>query len=55
MNCGMLAVEVDEPVTVMLLMPITPRNVAGTLAEKLTTVVTALPVLFTVADMLLSV
>jgi hypothetical protein len=30
----MLAVATDLPVTVIVLLPITPRNIAGTLAEN---------------------
>ena len=36
----MLAVEVDVPLTVMVLLPITPRNIVEMLAEKLTVEVT---------------
>jgi hypothetical protein len=51
----MLAVEFEVPVTVMALLPITPRNVVGTCAENRVVEVRVPPVFVTVAVMLLSV
>ena len=51
----MLAVEVEVPVTVMALLPITPRNVVGTCAENWVVEVRVPPVFVTAAVMLLSV
>src|SRR5450432_51904 len=55
MNSGMLAVEVEVPVTVTELLPMTPRNIVGILAEKETVDVTAPAVLVTTGVTLLSV
>ena len=46
----MVTVEVDVPVTVMVLLPITPRNIVGMLAENCTLEVMVLPDLVTVEE-----
>ena len=46
---------VELPVTVIVLLPMTPRNIVGTLAENVTVEVMTLPVLVTTGVTLLSV
>src|SRR4030088_547516 len=55
MNCGMLAVDVEAPVTVIALLPITPRNIVAISALNVIVEVTTPPVFVTVGVMLLSV
>src|SRR6187431_1100475 len=55
MYCGILVTAVELPVTVIALLPMTPRNTVGTVAEKVTVEVMSMPALVTVGVTLLSV
>ena len=55
MYCGILVTAVELPVTVIALLPMTPRNIVGTLAENVTVEVMSMPALVTTGVTLLSV